>query len=66
MREDHIPPKLDKIASGFLAEPLTNNINCCFNTITFPGRGNGGTDKHASTNYRPIWWSTGTIIENKK
>ena len=66
MREDHIPPKLVKTASGFLAEPLTNIINCCFNASTFPDRGNGGTDKHASTNYRPIWWSTGTIIENKK
>ena len=66
MGEDHhIPPKLIKIAGGFLAEPLSNIINCCFNTSTFPDRGNDGTDMHASTNYRPIWWSTGAIVENK-
>ena len=66
MGQDHIPPKLVKIAGGFLVEPLTSIINCCFNTSTFPDRGNGGTDKHASTNYRPIWWSTGAIVQNKK
>ena len=66
MGEDHhIPPKLIKTAGGFLAELLSNIINCCFNTSTCPGRGNGGTGIHVSTNYRPIWWSTGAIVENK-
>ena len=66
MGENHRPPKLVKNAGGFLAEPLTNIINCCFNTSTFPDRGNGGTDKHASRNYRHIWCSTGALVENKK
>ena len=66
MGEDHhIPPKLVKIAGGFLAEPLSNIINCCISSSTFSDRGNGGTDIHASTNYRPKWWSTGVIVENK-
>ena len=65
MGEDHIPPKFVKIAGEFLAEPLTNIINCCFYTSTFPDRENGGTVKHDSTNYRPIQWSTGEIKEIK-
>ena len=63
MREDQIPPKLIKTAGNFYVEPLTDIINPCFRTITFPDlekRGfvtsidKGGTDKHIYTNYRPV------------
>ena len=58
MREDEIPPKLVNIAGKFLVEPLNDIINSCFNTSTFPDLAmpidKVGTDKHLSTNYRPV------------
>ena len=36
MGEDQIPSKLIKTAGGFLVEPLTDIINSCFSTSTFP------------------------------
>ena len=63
MGEDQIPPNLIKIAGIFLVEPLTDIINSCFRTSTFPDLAKrasvtpidkGGTDKHIYTNYRPV------------
>ena len=36
MKQDQIPPKLIKTANSFLVEPLTDIINSCFSTCTFP------------------------------
>ena len=36
MGEDQIPPKLITTANNFLVEPLTNIMNSCFSTSTFP------------------------------
>ena len=55
MGEDQIPPNLIKTAATFLVEPLTDIINSCFSTSTFPDLANrasvtpidkGGTDIH--------------------
>ena len=63
MGEDEIPPKLTKTASSFLAEPLTDIINFCFSTSTFPDltkrasvtpTDKGGNDKHIYSKYRPV------------
>ena len=61
--EDKIPPRLLKMASNFLSEPITNIINTAIDTNTFPNRAKqasvtpidkGGNDKHIYTNYRPV------------
>ena len=61
--EDQTPPNLIKVAGNFLVEPLTDIINSCFRTSTFPDLAKrasvtpidkGGTDKHIYTNYRPV------------
>ena len=61
--EDKIPPRLLKMASNFLSEPITNIINTAIDTNTFPDRAKqasvtpidkGGNDKHIYTNYRPV------------
>ena len=63
MGEDQIPSKLIKTAGNFFVEPLTDIINCCFSTSTFPDLakkasvipiGKGDTDKHIYTNYKPV------------
>ena len=66
MGEDQIPPKLIKTADNFLVEPLTDIINSCFNTSTFPELAKrtlvtpidkSGTDKHIHTNYHGVSYS---------
>ena len=61
--EDKIPPRLLKIASNFMSEPITDTIKTAIDTNTFPDRAKrvsvtpidkGGNDKHISTNYRLI------------
>ena len=61
--EDQIPPKLVKQAAEFLVEPLTDIINSCFRTSSFPDLAKkasvtpidkGGSDKNVYTNYRPV------------
>ena len=61
--EDKIPPRLAKMASNFLFEPITDMINTAIDTNTFPDRAKqasvtpidkGGSDKHIYTNYRPV------------
>ena len=62
MGEDQIPPKLITTANNFLVEPLTNIMNSCFSTSTFPDLGKslsytcwqGCIDKHIYTNYRTV------------
>ena len=63
MGEDQIPPKLIKTAGNFLIEPLTDIINSCFSTSTFPDLAKiasvtpidkGGSDKDIYTNCRPV------------
>ena len=63
MGEDQIPLKLIKTAGSFLVKPLTDIINSCFSTSTFPDLAKrvsvtptdeGGSDKHIYTNYRPV------------
>ena len=63
MGKDQIPPKLIKTVGYFFVEPLTDIINSCFSTSTFPGLektasvtpiDKGGTDKYIYTNYRPV------------
>ena len=60
---DQIPPELIKAAGNFLVYPITDTINSCFNTSTFPDLAKGasvtsidkgGTDKHAYANCRPV------------
>ena len=61
--EDKIPPRLVKMASNFLSEPIANIINTAIDTNIFPDRAKrasvtptdkGGNDKHIYTNYRPV------------
>ena len=56
--EDKIPPRLVKMASNFLSEPITD-INTAIDTNTFPDRAKratvipideGGNDNHIYTN----------------
>ena len=63
MGEDQISPKLIKIVTNFLVEPLTDIINSGFSTSTFSQLtkrasvtliDKGGTDKHIYTDYRPV------------
>ena len=60
---DQIPPELIKAAGNFLVYPVTDTINSCFNTSTFPDLAKGasvtsidkgGTDKHAYANCRLV------------
>ena len=53
--EDKILPRLVKMASNFLSEPITDIINTAIDTDTFPDRAKrasvtpidkGGSDKH--------------------
>ena len=61
--EDKIPPRLAKMASNFLSEPITDIINTAVDTNTFPDRAKrafaipideGGNDQHLCNNYRPV------------
>ena len=61
-REDQILLNLIKITGNIFVEPLTDIINSCFSTSTFPDQAKrasvtpiekGGTDKHIYTNYKP-------------
>ena len=63
MWEDQIPLKLIKTAGNFIVEPLTDIINSCFGTSTFPDLAKrasvtpidkGSSDKHIYTNCRPV------------
>ena len=62
IRDDQVPLNLIKIAGNILVEPLTDVINSCLRTSTFPDLAKrasvtpinkGGTDKHTYTNFRP-------------
>ena len=61
--EDKIPPKLVKLASQYLVQPLTNAINSSIRSCVFPNNAKraaitpldkGGKDKTVIGNYRPV------------
>ena len=60
---DTIPPKLIKIGADIIAEPLTQEINCCLRQGIFPENAKvasvvpldkGKPDKYDVLNYRPV------------
>ena len=63
MRVDTIPPKLIKMGSDIIAEPLTQAMNCCLRQGIFPDDAKitsnvpldkGNPDKYDVLNYRPV------------
>ena len=61
--EDKIPPRLVKMASNFLSEPITDIINIAIDTNNFSDRekrasvtpiDKDGNDKHICNNYRLV------------